>query len=1277
MQKLLFCILLVLKNGYVLGNAGTPDYYWCSEPLVYYSTLTASSSLPTREPDKALLDGDFAWTPSVNNMYQYLDLDFKDYYSFTSIKTQGKGDSNEFVTKFNILYSDDGESWRNVQDSNGISQAFEGNIDGNRKKENIFTTPIIARYLRILPLRWGERISMRVEVYGCQYERETVSFNKNSLMTLDYRRVPIASYEDNIRFRFKTVNPNAILLYSRGSQGDYFAVQLIENRMILNIDLGSRLMTSLSVGSLLDDNSWHDVEFVRREKNVSLIVDRVRVDSQILGDFKRLDLNKYMYIGGVPNMQPGLKARVNFTGCMENLFINGTPSFKKLKEGGGGFYYGEPEYEKHNLEFDCPFGPSSHLTVSFIKRGSYLRYPSTEADISVNVSLQFRTYEEDASLVYHKFSGNGYFLVFLEDGKIKVEIQAHGTPGKIILDNFDITFNDGRWHGVTFAVSKNKMELVVDNIPMKTSRIISISAGRYFYVGGMGKDVLDRPSFTGCMRYISTSGFPRRPKDEEIFPNKNWVVLAACQLLDLCNPNPCEHGGKCKQNSEGFACDCTGTGYSGSVCHTSLNPVSCSAFGNRNPGTKRAEVYIDVDGSGNLPPFPVTCEFFSDGRVLSSIGHKHSALTTVDGFEERGSYIQDIMYDASIQQIEVFLNRSAQCRQRLYFECIRTKLFNSPYLDPNSEFVPNSWWVSRQNQMMDYWGGSLPGSRKCECGLLGNCITKEHWCNCDSGLDAILHDTGDLTVKEHLPVKQMRVGGTGKVLDGRKAKYSVGSLVCEGDNIFDNVVTFRKADATIELPPFDMGISGDIYFEFKTASRDGCMIHAQGPTDYVKVCIVGGQKLQFQYEAGNGPQSVSVSTANILNDNQWHSVLVERNRKGGSLTVDQSSEAETIEKSAHIRAIHLTSNFIVGSTIDYRDGYVGCIRALILNGVLQDLRGRAEGEPLYGVGGGCIGKCSSNPCLNNGTCFEGYSSYECDCRWTAFKGPICADEIGIKMLTDTMVKYELPGTYKSTIAEDIRVGFTTTDPRGFLVALYSNITGEYLTLAVSNSGHLKVTFDFGFERYEQVYGKRTFHEGQNHNVILRRSESGRKLTMQVDNYEPMSWVYNVRASDDAQFNNIQYLYIGKNESMSEGFRGCISRVSFDDIYPLKMLFQQDRPKNIMMSPTSTTTLEDYCGIEPFRYPEEETETRPPLNISDSIRKELYPVDTTAILGGILIFLFLALLLMGCLIGRYVARHKGDYQTHEAEGADLAPDADWAVQHGRTGPQVKRNMEMYI
>lgn len=32
--------------------------------------------------------------------------------------------------------------------------------------------------------------------------------------------------------------------------------------------------------------------------------------------------------------------------------------------------------------------------------------------------------------------------------------------------------------------------------------------------------------------------------------------------------------------------------------------------------------------------------------------------------------------------------------------------------------------------------------------------------------------------------------------------------------------------------------------------------------------------------------------------------------------------------------------------------------------------------------------------------------------------------------------------------------------------------------------------------------------------------------------------------------------------MKEGFVGCISRVEFDDIYPLKLLFQQNGPGNV-------------------------------------------------------------------------------------------------------------------
>ena len=51
-------------------------------------------------------------------------------------------------------------------------------------------------------------------------------------------------------------------------------------------------MTSLSVGSLLDDNAWHDVEIRREQRNMTFLVDRVRIDDIIRGDFDRLDLNR-------------------------------------------------------------------------------------------------------------------------------------------------------------------------------------------------------------------------------------------------------------------------------------------------------------------------------------------------------------------------------------------------------------------------------------------------------------------------------------------------------------------------------------------------------------------------------------------------------------------------------------------------------------------------------------------------------------------------------------------------------------------------------------------------------------------------------------------------------------------------------------------------------------------------------------------------------------------------------------------------------------------------
>lgn len=106
--------------------------------------------------------------------------------------------------------------------------------------------------------------------------------------------------------------------------------------------------------------------------------------------------------------------------------------------------------------------------------------------------------------------------------------------------------------------------------------------------------------------------------------------------------------------------------------------------------------------------------------------------------------------------------------------------------------------------------------------------------------------------------------------------------------------------------------------------------------------------------------------------------------------VDGATKSEVREPPGPVRALYLTSELAIGATLDYQDGFVGCIRALLLNGVLVDLRSYADKKP-YGISAGCNGRCESDPCLNNGTCFEKYDGFTCDCRWSAFKGPICAD----------------------------------------------------------------------------------------------------------------------------------------------------------------------------------------------------------------------------------------------------------------------------------------------
>lgn len=57
-------------------------------------------------------------------------------------------------------------------------------------------------------------------------------------MRWNLRDSPVSAHRESVRFRFKTNVADGVLLYGIGSQGDYLALQLKDNRLILNINLG-------------------------------------------------------------------------------------------------------------------------------------------------------------------------------------------------------------------------------------------------------------------------------------------------------------------------------------------------------------------------------------------------------------------------------------------------------------------------------------------------------------------------------------------------------------------------------------------------------------------------------------------------------------------------------------------------------------------------------------------------------------------------------------------------------------------------------------------------------------------------------------------------------------------------------------------------------------------------------------------------------------------------------------------------------------------------------
>ena len=139
--------------------------------------------------------------------------------------------------------------------------------------------------------------------------------------------------------------------------------------------------------------------------------------------------------------------------------------------------------------------------------------------------------------------------------------------------------------------------------------------------------------------------------------------------------------------------------------------------------------------------------------VISHDSESRTYVRQVSGYGGRGSNSRDIHYTgASLSQTASLTRVSLQCEQLIKYECHHSVLLQNGNL--------YGWWVSRDSQKMRYWGGAS-ANNKCACGMTNSCANPSYGCNCDKNDDVWREDSGLLTDKTKLPVKQLRFGDIG------------------------------------------------------------------------------------------------------------------------------------------------------------------------------------------------------------------------------------------------------------------------------------------------------------------------------------------------------------------------------------------------------------------------------------------------------------------------------------------------------------------------------------
>uniref|UniRef100_A0A8B9JLY2 Neurexin 1 n=1 Tax=Astyanax mexicanus TaxID=7994 RepID=A0A8B9JLY2_ASTMX len=338
------------------------------------------------------------------------------------------------------------------------------------------------------------------------------------------------------------------------------------------------------------------------------------------------------------------------------------------------------------------------------------------------------------------------------------------------------------------------------------------------------------------------------------------------------------------------------------------------------------------------------------------------------------------------------------------------------------------------------------------------------------------------------------------------AKMKVSGIVafkCENVATLDPV-TFETPESFVTLSKWTAKKAGSISFDFRTTEPNGLLLFSHGKpkqqqqkdpkgpktmkVDFFAIEMLDGH-LYLLLDMGSGTTKTKAVNKKV-NDGEWYHVDFQRDGRSGTISVNSvrtpynapgESEILDLDDVLYLGGLPEDRAGLVFPTevwtalLNY--GYVGCVRDLFMDGQSKDIRRIAEAQRAVGVKPSCSKEqpkqCLSNPCLNSGTCREGWNRYVCDCSGTGYLGRSCERDATILSYDGSkFMKIKLP-VVMHTEAEDVSLRFRSQRAYGVLMATTSRNSADTLRLEL-DGGRVRLTVNLG-----QITGDHTQLEFHN------------------------------------------------------------------------------------------------------------------------------------------------------------------------------------------------------